>query len=142
VAQDGTGELGEEAFDQVEPRTVLRREGERKAAVRLSGEPRFGLPGDVSGMIVEDQLDRGIGWIGGVEKFEELDELATAMAILDQGMDLSGEEIDPGEETERAVALVLEVAREAWIDPRLGRQIRCCVRDCLETGSSEKSPAT
>ena len=31
-----------------------------------------------SGMIVEDQLDRGAGRIGGIEKLEEFDELAAA----------------------------------------------------------------
>src|SRR6202007_1505223 len=76
VAQDRTGELGEEALDEVEPRAMPGREGELKAAVGLWGEPRFGFLGDVRGMIVEDQLDRGAGRIGGIEKLEKLDELA------------------------------------------------------------------
>ena len=42
----------------------------------LIGEPGFGLFGDVRGMIVEDQLDRCVGRIGGVEKLEEFDEFA------------------------------------------------------------------
>jgi len=33
-------------------------------------------------MIVEDQLDRGMDRIGGVDQLEELDELATAVATL------------------------------------------------------------
>jgi hypothetical protein len=45
-------------------------------------------------MIVEDQLDRRVGRIGGVEKREEFDEFAAAMAILDQRMDLAGDEVD------------------------------------------------
>ena len=57
----------------------------------LIGEPSFGLLGDVRGMIVEDQLDRRMGRIGGVEKLEEFDEFAAAMAILDQGVNLAGE---------------------------------------------------
>jgi hypothetical protein len=88
VAQDRTGELGEEALDEVEPGTVLWCEGELKAAVRLGGEPSFGFPGDVGGMIVEDQLDRGAGRIGGIEKLEKLDELPAPVAVSDQGMDL------------------------------------------------------
>jgi len=32
-------------------------------------------------MIVEDQLDRGPGWIGSVEELEKFDELAAAMAV-------------------------------------------------------------
>jgi len=38
-------------------------------------------------MIVEDQLDRGAGRIGGIEKLEEFDELAAAMAIFDERVD-------------------------------------------------------
>ena len=57
---------------------------EFEAAGGLIGEPGFGFPGDVRGVIVEDQLDRGVGRIGRVEKLEEFDEFAAAMAILDQ----------------------------------------------------------
>ena len=56
-----------------EPGAVLGREGELEAAGRLSGEPSSGLSGDMRGMIVEDQLDRGASRIGGIEKLEELD---------------------------------------------------------------------
>ena len=42
VAQHGAGELGKEAFNQVEPGAVLGSEGEFKAAGRLIGEPGFG----------------------------------------------------------------------------------------------------
>ena len=56
-------------------------------------------------MIVEDQLDRGAGRIGGIEKLEEFDELAAAMAIPDQSMDFAVEQIDAGQQAERAVAL-------------------------------------
>jgi len=45
-------------------------------------------------MIVEDQLDRGIGRIRRIEKLEEFDELAAAVAILDHGVDLAGDQID------------------------------------------------
>jgi hypothetical protein len=55
-----------------------------KAARGLLGEPSFGFLGDVCGVIVEDQLDRRVGWIGGVEKLEEFDEFAAAAAILDE----------------------------------------------------------
>ena len=68
------GEFGKEALDEIEPGAVLGREGEFETARGLIGEPGFGLFGDVCGMIVEDQLDRGVGWIGGVEKLEEFDE--------------------------------------------------------------------
>ena len=88
VAEHRTGELGEEALDEVEPGAMRGREGEFEAMCRLLRDPGSGLFGDVRGMIVEDQLDRRVSRIGGVEKLEKFDEFAAAMAILDQGMDL------------------------------------------------------
>ena len=60
MAQDRTGELGEEALDKVEPRAVLGGEGELEASNRSRGEPSSGFSRYVRGMIVEDQLDRSI----------------------------------------------------------------------------------
>src|SRR6266480_6361080 len=88
---------------------------ELEAACRSCVEPGSGFSRDVRGMIVEDQLDRGAGRVGGVEKLEEFDELAAAVAVSDEGMDLSGEQIDPGQQAERAVALILIVARECRV---------------------------
>src|SRR5258708_40356450 len=96
------GELGEEPLDEVEPGAVLGREGELEAARNLGGEPSSRFSRDVRGMIVEDQLDRGAGRIGGIEKLEEFDELSAAVAISDEGMDLAGEQINPGQQAERA----------------------------------------
>jgi hypothetical protein len=67
------------------------REGELEAASGLSGQPSSGFSGDVRGMIVEDQLDRGAGRIGRIKQLEELDELSAAVSVSDQGMDLAGE---------------------------------------------------
>jgi hypothetical protein len=96
VAQDGAGEFGKEALDEIEPGAVLGCEREFEPVRGLAGEPGSGLFGDMRGMIVEDQLDRRVGRIGGVEKLEEFDEFAAAMAILDQRMDLAGDEVDAG----------------------------------------------
>ena len=76
VAQDGAGEFGKEALDEVEPGAVLGRESEFEAVGRLLGEPGSGLLGDVRRMIVEDQFDRRMAGIGGVEELEEFDEFA------------------------------------------------------------------
>src|SRR5215471_15893835 len=78
---------------------MLGGEGELEAAGWLGGEPSSGFSRDVCGMIVEDQLDRGAGRVGCIEQLEELDELSAAMAIPDQGMDLTGEKINPGQQT-------------------------------------------
>jgi len=77
-------------------RRTERANLEKKPSMRLSQEPCLGVnvnskacrsgiePGtgffrDVCGVIVEDQLDRRAGRIGGVEKLEEFDELAAAV---------------------------------------------------------------
>src|SRR5271157_4636817 len=111
VAQDGAGELGEETLDEIEPGAVLGREDELESTGRLLGEPSLGLFGDVRRMIVEDQLDRRMARIGGVEELEEFNEFAAAVAVLDEGVDLAGEQIDAGQQADRSVALVLVVAR-------------------------------
>ena len=115
VAQHRAGELGEETFDEVEPRAMLGGEGEFETARRLIGEPRLCLLGDVRGMIVEDQLDRRMGRIAGVEKPEKFDEFAAAMAILDESVNLAGKEVDPGQQTDRAVAFILGRARRPGV---------------------------
>ena len=112
VTQDRAGELGEEALDEVEPRAVLGRERELEAAGRSSGKPGSGFPVDVRGVIVEDQFDRGAGRIGRIEQLEEFDELSAAVAVSDQGVNLAAEQIDPGQQTERAMAFVLMITRE------------------------------
>jgi hypothetical protein len=61
VAQDGAGEFGKEALDEIEPGAVLGCEGEFEPVRGLAGEPSLGLFGDMRGMIVEDQLDRRVG---------------------------------------------------------------------------------
>src|SRR6185437_15149352 len=107
VTQDRACELGEKSLNEVEPGPMLGREGELEAAHRSCVEPSPGFSGDVCGMIVEDQLDRGAGRIGGIEKLEEFNELAAAVAISDERVDLAGEQINPGQQAERAMTFVL-----------------------------------
>ena len=65
---------------------MLRLEGEFEAPRGLLREPRFGFLGDVGGVIVVDHFDRRVRRVSLIEQLEEFDELATAMAILDQGV--------------------------------------------------------
>jgi hypothetical protein len=65
VTQNGARGFGKEAFDEVEPGAVLGSKSEFEA---MRGLPSLGFLGDVRGMIVEDQLDRYVGRIGGVER--------------------------------------------------------------------------
>ena len=113
VAEHRAGELGEEAFDQIEPGTVLGSEHKLEPVGGLLGEPGAGLFRDVRGMIVENQLDRGARWVSRIKQLEEFDELAAAVTVLDQGMDPAGEQVDPGQQTDRAVALVFMIAGKA-----------------------------
>ena len=75
-----------------------------------------------------------MGWIGGVEKLEEFDEFAAAVAVLDEGVDLAGEQIDARQQADRAVALVFELASEVLMSAGLGRQVRSRRRDRLNAG--------
>jgi hypothetical protein len=106
---------------------------------RLAGEPSSGLFGDMRGLVVEDQLDRRVGRVGGVEKLEEFDEFAAAMAILDQRMDLAGDEVDAGQQADYAVPLIFMLARESRIHAGLGRQIQRGRRDRAGTDVSIES---
>src|SRR5438132_14043634 len=81
-------------------------EREGKAPDRLRGEPGRGLARDMGGMVIENDLDRGVGGVGTVEELEKLDEFAAAVALLDQGMDVTGEQIDPRHQGQGAVALI------------------------------------
>ena len=85
-------------------------------------------------MIVQDKVDRRVGRIGFVETLEERDELAAAMAVLDQGVNLAGHKVDAGQQGDRAVALVFMVAREGRMNAGLGRQIGGRCRNRLNTG--------
>jgi hypothetical protein len=68
--------------NEIEPRAVLGSESKFEPVRGLAGEPSSGLFGDIRGMVVEDQLDRRVGRIGGVDKLEEFDEFAAAMATV------------------------------------------------------------
>ena len=50
AAQDGAGEFGKEALDEIEPRAVIGGESEFEAVRGLTGEPGSGLFGDMRGM--------------------------------------------------------------------------------------------
>jgi len=99
-------------------------ERELEPARWLSGEPSVGFLGDVGGMIVEDQLDSGLRRICRIEKFEKFDELSAAVAVSDEGMNFTGQQINAGQQTERTMAFVLMITREGRMDSGLRRQIR------------------
>ena len=134
VAEHGSRHLGEEAFDEVEPRAVFRREHEGEASLRLSGDPGCGFLGNMGRVVVEDQLDGGFRRVGCIELLEEADELARAVTVLDAGMHAPGEQIDAGQQAQCAMALVFVVPREALVRAGSWRQVGCGVADRLDAG--------
>ena len=122
-AQDRPREFGEEALDEIEPRTMLGREGKLEASRRSSVEPGCCFSRYVRGMIIEDQLDRGAGRISGVETLEEFDELPAAVAVFDERMNLAGKQVDSGQQAQRAMTFVLVAqrwcGRRAWAANRV-----------------------
>jgi len=54
-----THQLGEEAFDEIEPGAMLWGEGKFEATLWLGNEPGFGFLRSVGRMVVEDNFDRG-----------------------------------------------------------------------------------
>jgi hypothetical protein len=63
-------------------------------------------------MIIKDQLDRRVRGVSGVQNFQEFNELAAAVPVPDQGVNLASEQIDSAQQTHRTMALVLVVARK------------------------------
>jgi hypothetical protein len=140
VSEDGAGEFGEEALDEVESGAMLKREGEGETSARSRSEPSSDFSRDMCGMIVEDQLDSGVGRIRGVEKPEEFDELAAAMAVADEGMDLAREQVDPSQQVERAMPFILMLTREGRVNAgHPSKRLPPLVG--LKTGRWRKQPA-
>ena len=81
---------------------MLGREDKGEASITLFGEPLVGFLGHVRRVIVEDDLDRCIARVGGIEFLEEADKLARAMAVFDAGVNLSCEQIDSRQQIGRA----------------------------------------
>src|SRR3984893_1173631 len=85
-------------------------------------------------MIIKDQLDRGMRRVSGVKNFEEFNELAAAVPVPDQSVNLASEQIDSGQQAHRTMTLVLVVARKTGMGARFWRQVRTRARDRLQTG--------
>ena len=69
-------------------------EHELEAARGSRRQPGLGFAREVCRVIVENDLDRGRGGVGGIEQAEEFDEFAAAMAILHQDVHLARQRID------------------------------------------------
>ena len=58
-----------------------RREGESEALDRLLRQPTRGLARDMSEMVVKDDFDRGLRRMGGIEDYEELNEIRSCSGV-------------------------------------------------------------
>jgi hypothetical protein len=123
VSKDGAGEFGEEALDEVEPGAVFGSEYKCETSLGLLGEPSLGLLGCMGGMIVQNDLDRGGGRVGGVDLLEDLDKLARAMSFLNAGVDHAGHQIDASQQAPRSHSDVFLIAREGRMAHRRGGQV-------------------
>jgi hypothetical protein len=83
-------------------------------------------------MVVKDDLDRGVRWVGGIEESKELDKFAAAVAVLDQGVNATGEQIDASHQCQSAVPLILVIAHDGRARTRKGRAIRRGGGNCLD----------
>jgi hypothetical protein len=93
-------------------------------------------------MVVENDLDRSVGRIGGVEELEKFNEFAAAVAFLDQGMNVTGEQVDPGHQGQGTVAFVLVIAHHGRIGAGKWRTIRRGRTDRLIPGLSSEGQLT
>lgn len=71
-------------------------------------------------MIVEDQLDGGVGRIGGIDQLEEFDELAAAVAVLDERVDPACQQVNSNQQAEGAMTPMFKIARKRRMDARHG----------------------
>jgi len=105
VPEASPGELGEEAFDSVQPRG--RGRGEVEGPARVSLEPGADLGVLVSGVVVEDDVDDLACGDVALQRVEEADELLMAVALHVPAGDRAVEHVQRGEQRGRAVALVV-----------------------------------
>ena len=98
-------DLGEEALDEVEPRSASRREVEMEA--RMFREPGLHLGRLVRSVVIEHEMDVEWRSHAAVDPTQEADELLRAMPGLALADYAAGARIEGGEQRGRAVPLVV-----------------------------------
>jgi len=123
-----SGELGEEAFNGIEPRRRGRREVECPARMLHQPFADFGM--FVSGIVIDDGMDRLAFGDLSVDEVEEADELLVSMALHVAADDSAVEDVEGGEQGRGAVALVIMCHRAGAAG--LERQARLGAVECLD----------
>src|SRR5271157_1075017 len=98
-------QLGEEAFDGVEPRARGRREMESEALMPVKPMAHLGML--VGGVIVEDHVHDLASWDLRLDGVEEADELLMPVTLHVAADDRAVEDVEGGEERGRSVPLVI-----------------------------------
>src|SRR5664279_4740447 len=109
-------------------RRTERTSLEKKPSTRFSQEPCLGVK------VNSKRPGRAARRIGGIDQLEKVDELAASVAVHDQGLDLAGDEIDAGQQADRAVALVFELTHDGRVHAGRGRQVGSRGCDRLNAG--------
>ncbi len=129
VLQPPAGQLGEEAFNSIEPRARGRREVKGVAVMAI--EPGANLGVLVSGIVVEDHVDDLAGGDLALEGVEEADEFLMPMALhvpADHGA------VEDVQRTEQGEVVPLRL--QSWVKrcatPLLHRQPRLCPVERLD----------
>ena len=99
------GELGEEAFDRIEPGSGGW--GEVECPARMSGQPFLHLRMLVGRIVVDDGVDRFPCRNLLLDRVEEADELLMAMALHVAADDGAIEDVEGGEQRGGAVTFVI-----------------------------------
>ena len=89
-----------------------------------TGEPCFDFRMLMSGVVVEDGMDRLVGWRRAFDGIEKADEFLMGMALHAAAEDNAIEGVDGGEQGGRAVPLVIVGHGPAFAG--LDRQTRLC----------------
>ena len=132
VAQECSCHFAEQRFDDVEPRSVFRCQHILEAIRARSKEgPRFFR--DVCRVVVEDQSNRAVGRIAGVQVFQQIDELAAAVSPFDAGGYMAVVQIQRRQDGTSAQSLVFVIATDCGMFTGNGRQIRSGIGEGLQT---------
>ena len=121
--QSSPRQLGEVAFDRVEPRGRGRRKIERPT--RVSGEPLTDLGMLVGGVVVDDAMDKLAGGHRCLDRIEEADEFLVPMLLHTTADDLAVQHVEGCEQRGGAVpdvvvrhgatAAFLQRQRPGWV---------------------------
>jgi len=109
MPEDGSGGSREEGLDIVQPGAVNRRKDEFESSWP-GRQVGHSFPGFMGGVIVQEDADQDPLRTGGIDAFEEGDELAAPVSAGYRMMDDAADQVHSGGKGNSAEALVLVIA--------------------------------